>query len=53
MENLQILVRWNIYDGNLEAFKNLADKCVKVVMAKDENTFNTIGILMKTKLSAS
>ena len=38
MENLQIVVRWNISDGNLESFKKLANECLEVSAAKDQDT---------------
>lgn len=38
MENLQVIARWRIHDGNLESFKQLANKCLAVSKAKDQNT---------------
>lgn len=38
MENLQVIARWKIHEGNLESFKKLADKCLEVSKAKDKDT---------------
>ena len=38
MENLQITARYQIYNGNLAAFKKIAEECLSIVKAKDKDT---------------
>ena len=38
MKNLQITARYQIHDGHLAEFKKLANECLAIVKAKDQDT---------------
>ena len=45
MGNLQVTARFQIHNGRLDEFKELAEECLSRVKAKEKDTFNMTGTL--------